>query len=110
LDCCSFLLRGRARPGSTLFPYTTLFRSYTNRERIERWNDLYGYRSRWSTGLVGFSGPLVEVPIQKFGPDRGQYRPDIENRDPVTDRKSTRLNSSHVKTSYAVVCLKKKHI
>lgn len=58
--------------------------SYTNRERIERWNDLYGYRSRWSTGLVGFSGPLVEVPIQKFGPDRGQYRPNVENRDPVT--------------------------
>src|SRR5437660_4914453 len=67
----------RRPPRSTLFPYTTLFRS-----------DVRGGTPR-VLGLVDRAGGL----------QRG---------DPVADRKSTRLNSSHVAISYAVFCLKKK--
>src|SRR5690606_41837663 len=65
---------------STLFPYTTLFRS----------------RGRGAAGLCdGRPGP---VHVRRLQPRRRAHR----------DRKSTRLNSSHVKISYAVFCLKKK--
>src|SRR5690349_22109925 len=81
-----FLLKIRRPPRSTLFPYTTLFRSRRLRLRgrgrgLPRGDD--------APGLVqgGASSP------------RGRPRP---------DRKSTRLNSSHVEISYAVFCLKKK--
>src|SRR5699024_11284559 len=69
-------------PRSTLFPYTTLFRSAP--------------------------GVVVRVDAQ---PARG-LRPHFANDvgDPVRDRKSTRLNSSHVSISYAVFCLKKKNL
>src|SRR5699024_11807812 len=63
----------RRPPRSTLFPYTTLFRSTRSPVRLRR-------RRRW--------------------------RP--RKRMPRKDRKSTRLNSSHVSISYAVFCLKKK--
>src|SRR5690606_40860386 len=65
----------RRPPRSTLFPYTTLFRSVLS--QLPRTHQL----------------------ICPFRPVR---------RDIVRDRKSTRLNSSHVKISYAVFCLKKK--
>src|SRR5437660_2975255 len=76
-----FFLMIRRPPRSTLFPYTTLFRSafwiwYENRQR----------------------SPLIDVRL-------------LLNRDIALaniDRKSTRLNSSHVAISYAVFCLKKK--
>src|SRR5438477_6892838 len=67
----------RRPPRSTLFPYTTLFRSL----------------------LVGDATPAARTPF----PDReGQRRLHVQ------DRKSTRLNSSHMSISYAVFCLKKK--
>src|SRR5436305_4576637 len=66
----------RRPPRSTLFPYTTLFRS------------------------------LCEPPEQRSADD-GRSRP-LEEATPRGDRKSTRLNSSHVRISYAVFCLKKK--
>src|SRR2546422_5131630 len=69
----------RRPPRSTLFPYTTLFRS--------RQSD------RSALGDRGFSAPLRARP-------RGHVAP--------RDRKSTRLNSSHGYISYAVFCLKKK--
>src|SRR5690349_21998692 len=71
----------RRPPRSTLFPYTTLFRSckFPNHALHEEWIDDYGIDS-----------DFVRVRIL------GQ------------DRKSTRLNSSHVEISYAVFCLKKK--
>src|SRR5438034_8212685 len=69
----------RRPPRSTLFPYTTLFRSPGGGERGER------FLSR---------SPAV----------RGYHRP-LRRR---SDRKSTRLNSSHTVISYAVFCLKKK--
>src|SRR5436309_7303377 len=70
----------RRPPRSTLFPYTTLFRSY----RID-----------------GNSVPLEVLYPRARLPARSRARLGI-------DRKSTRLNSSHVKISYAVFCLKKK--
>src|SRR5436305_12904426 len=68
-----FFLMIRRPPRSTLFPYTTLFRS-----RID----------------------ALESPDRAI--------PEELPVDPPTDRKSTRLNSSHVRISYAVFCLKKK--
>src|SRR5215475_14856613 len=74
-----FFLMIRRPPRSTLFPYTTLFRS---RRRHE---------------------PLVVRRHRLGARDRRRHRPEARR-----DRKSTRLNSSHVKISYAVFCLKKK--
>src|SRR5438874_5001572 len=73
----------RRPPRSTLFPYTTLFRSTVN-----------GWSSIRKAGQPG-NGLLVRAALQKALPV-------------VKDRKSTRLNSSHVEISYAVFCLKKK--
>src|SRR5438067_7030120 len=93
----------RRPPRSTLFPYTTLFRSFVgaeagvNHERqIER---LGGFRFENSDFLFL---PFIEK-LKGFA---GQVR----SRTIVLDRKSTRLNSSHVSISYAVFCLKKKKI
>src|SRR2546421_6863857 len=78
----------RRPPRSTLFPYTTLFRSlHPADEGIHR-------RRRVSSHLPG----LREHPASR--PPNGRR----------TDRKSTRLNSSHDQISYAVFCLKKKNI
>src|SRR3712207_7023850 len=89
----------RRPPRSTLFPYTTLFRSSDSvaigyaaplitvvlaavvlKEKVRAY--------RWTAVVVGFAGVLVMLAPQ--------------------DRKSTRLNSSHANISYAVFCLKKK--
>src|SRR5256885_10985341 len=70
-----FFLMIRRPPRSTLFPYTTLFRSPTRRGQRDPW--------AWRRG-------------RRAAPLRRQ------------DRKSTRLNSSHLVISYAVFCLKKK--
>src|SRR5258708_12960952 len=75
----------RRPPRSTLFPYTTLFRSRT-------------IRSLWLTTV---SQPLGEIgDLMTIGVARATRS--------STDRKSTRLNSSHQIISYAVFCLKKK--
>src|SRR2546430_11742629 len=95
----------RRPPRSTLFPYTTLFRSL--RERAER--DLVGQRA-----VVGARGERGEG--EDAGDDRepgahGEFLPrtgPCRERGPRRDRKSTRLNSSHSQISYAVFCLKKK--
>src|SRR5947199_4960252 len=73
----------RRPPRSTLFPYTTLFRSSRADSRGEGGEPRYGSRGRGDPRLAG-------------GANRG------------SDRKSTRLNSSHLGISYAVFCLKKK--
>src|SRR5256885_8871122 len=74
----------RRPPRSTLFPYTTLFRSLARRLAADLGLGLGGGGPRSCTGTGGPSAPA-----------RG-------------DRKSTRLNSSHLVISYAVFCLKKK--
>src|SRR3989442_9707187 len=77
----------RRPPRSTLFPYTTLFRS------LRLWLD---QEARKQQAALLQRGHHVE----------GRVRED--ERRQVGDRKSTRLNSSHVRISYAVFCLKKK--
>src|SRR3712207_7454394 len=84
----------RRPPRSTLFPYTTLFRSADRPgERVDR-VPIVGVIGRRSgsgdAGLDGFGSPAAR---------RGLA---------ARDRKSTRLNSSHANISYAVFCLKKK--
>src|SRR3712207_6965578 len=85
----------RRPPRSTLFPYTTLFRSLLREEHGEVSSDDLPRR-------VALEGLRAGVPRRHapFG---------IEEIDRV-DRKSTRLNSSHANISYAVFCLKKKQI
>src|SRR3712207_6966812 len=87
-----FFLMIRRPPRSTLFPYTTLFRS--GRER----------------GRQGHGGcDHLGVPVLERAPDGVRQRRPVEVALPAEqDRKSTRLNSSHANISYAVFCLKKK--
>src|SRR5690606_41396074 len=81
----------RLLPRSTLFPYTTLFRSLVV---AASGNDGFQFQHRLPQVVV--DDDVVELlPVG-----------DVANR--IPDRKSTRLNSSHVKISYAVFCLKKK--
>src|SRR6266853_2841896 len=78
-----FFLMIRRPPRSTLFPYTTLFRP--------------GRSSKVSVAAVHL--PRSSIGRENWHPAPGTRR---------TDRKSTRLNSSHSQSSYAVFCLKKK--
>src|SRR3712207_6866374 len=83
-----FFLMIRRPPRSTLFPYTTLFRSYP--ETVD-------------AGVRGEEWLVSEdCPLAGTGP--WQLRPEVT----TPDRKSTRLNFSHANISYAVFCLKKK--
>src|SRR3712207_6883246 len=82
----------RRPPRSTLFPYTTLFRSYVSSVFVTP-----GARR------AGVLRALLERAV-RWCEDRGLH----EMRLHSVDRKSTRLNSSHANISYAVFCLKKK--
>src|SRR3712207_8370726 len=88
----------RRPPRSTLFPYTTLFRSRAVEERtlFEAERQVAEQRAAWSDvrGLDAAAPPGEAVA------DAGPHA--------FVDRKSTRLNSSHANISYAVFCLKKK--
>src|SRR5258708_14416218 len=91
-----FFLMIRRPPRSTLFPYTTLFRSIGAR-----------------TDDGGTKGVFVELGVLEHRGDA--HHPGAQNlphpsstNTPFVDRKSTRLNSSHQIISYAVFCLKKK--
>src|SRR5690349_23724138 len=86
----------RQPPRSTLFPYTTLFRS----ERCVRANHVAG-----RAGAPGAEPPADLRLGHRFL--RRQHDP-LRRVARLRDRKSTRLNSSHVEISYAVFCLKKK--
>src|SRR3712207_6920325 len=88
----------RRPPRSTLFPYTTLFRS--NGEQTARGlTELAdGEDILISSGTGFFAAPASEASLAAL------Y---LQHPD-ATDRKSTRLNSSHANISYAVFCLKKK--
>src|SRR3712207_8920406 len=94
-----FFLMIRRPPRSTLFPYTTLFRSHIGGKR-----ELIAPLCQQAMDL-GFNGLIVEShcnPDCAWSDAAQQVTPD------VLDRKSTRLNSSHANISYAVFCLKKK--
>src|SRR3989442_8233545 len=94
----------RRPPRSTLFPYTTLFRS-DDTSGVVRWR---GRKGGGSWHYSCFPRPMGRT----IPPGRRShyFRPGPRST-PVTrpDRKSTRLNSSHVRISYAVFCLKKKN-
>src|SRR3712207_8937409 len=91
VDACFFFLMIRRPPRSTLFPYTTLFRSRRHDPlRARRTGQI---ADRYARARVTYIG----------GED--EPRPLVEDDG---DRKSTRLNSSHANISYAVFCLKKK--
>src|SRR2546427_9565676 len=96
-----FFLMIRRPPRSTLFPYTTLFRSSGVCRAVHRHG---GFRM---AGVQHGSGPRRaggDGAKQLGVPER--HGPPSDRR--VIDRKSTRLNSSHSQISYAVFCLKKK--
>src|SRR5256885_12906855 len=82
----------RRPPRSTLFPYTTLFRSDICRQ-----------------GLVIEADELEHEGIDTSLEGCNQFRKCWDKKIEVRDRKSTRLNSSHLVISYAVFCLKKKN-
>src|SRR5690606_42024113 len=89
----------RRHPRSTLIPYTTLFRSGRLQPCFIKARST---RKRDAQAWQGFVHSSRIQPIPK--------RLSIQSGLRVPDRKSTRLNSSHVKISYAVFCLKKKKI
>src|SRR3712207_7651586 len=89
----------RRPPRSTLFPYTTLFRSARGRRGLpEGCERRLGRHRRGQPAQQRLLGRR-RVPLDR-------RRQDLEEQ----DRKSTRLNSSHANISYAVFCLKKKKI
>src|SRR2546427_7222326 len=90
-----FFLMIRRPPRSTLFPYTTLFRSLSRGHRSFA-IDRCGYQGQ---GLRRRSTYLRQCQLHRTREIEGRRR---------RDRKSTRLNSSHSQISYAVFCLKKK--
>src|SRR3712207_7645274 len=90
VHCRFFFLMIRRPPRSTLFPYTTLFRSWQSRRRVRRCS-------------CRCMAAAVISPLCSCG------RPLAHSRRTALDRKSTRLNSSHANISYAVFCLKKKN-
>src|SRR3712207_9326979 len=91
LTFCFFFLMIRRPPRSTLFPYTTLFRSATSwmafycQQMFKIALELSRFDQAWDSTATKF--------LEHF----------------LSDRKSTRLNSSHANISYAVFCLKKKN-
>src|SRR3712207_8083722 len=87
----------RRPPRSTLFPYTTLFRSEEEEEEHEQGRDPHQEHD-----LVDGEGAVAadRRPLDDVA-DRGELEGE-------QDRKSTRLNSSHANISYAVFCLKKR--
>src|SRR5438445_952512 len=91
-------------PRSTLFPYTTLFRSLEESERR-----VYEITTKGSASsrLIAFQEMIEETwqRIEKLSENNGDVRGVPSG---FKDRKSTRLNSSHANISYAVFCLKKK--
>src|SRR3712207_6906036 len=84
----------RRPPRSTLFPYTTLFRS--------QWANATGRVGSSSLVSANSGAKYVSAPLLS---DSGSLAMDHNT---TLDRKSTRLNSSHANISYAVFCLKKK--
>src|SRR3712207_8001406 len=89
----------RRPPRSTLFPYTTLFRSENVYARTAE-REAFLSQDNWHVGVWEIRDFLHTVDLT--------IRPDQHYSAWAQDRKSTRLNSSHANISYAVFCLKKK--
>src|SRR2546430_8444598 len=91
----------RRPPRSTLFPYTTLFRSWDKARNGSREEDIRAARSNYQRAVA--AATIAETTFVRL--DRLQGEGVVATQ---RDRKSTRLNSSHSQISYAVFCLKKK--
>src|SRR5207248_11248779 len=92
--CCSFFFMVLRPPSSTLFPYTTLFRSI----------DALSYEA--GRGAAGGTEKTTGCDLRHICGREAAL--DVTQITTCRDRKSTRLNSSHRTISYAVFCLKKK--
>src|SRR3712207_8831147 len=92
----------RRPPRSTLFPYTTLFRSRAGAPQG-------GHRVDQRVEEEDVNEEDGEADLVE-APERGVLERPVYPRRPEGDRKSTRLNSSHANISYAVFCLKKKTV
>src|SRR3712207_7632596 len=93
----------RRPPRSTLFPYTTLFRSRVkDNQPVKRGDTLFTIDPE----PYRFALSQAEANVQGREQELEQRRRELERRAHL-DRKSTRLNSSHANISYAVFCLKK---
>src|SRR5690606_40093387 len=108
LLCMFFFFCEIRRPAiSPLFPYTNALPIYDLRQPVHP-------RAAGPGAVFGRARPLVPEPVRLRDAHPadagGGQRPPVPGRRAALagDRKSTRLNSSHVKTSYAVFCLKKK--
>src|SRR3712207_7709919 len=91
----------RRPPRSTLFPYTTLFRSQSDKGQ--------GDKELESPEALAFS-ETAGAEAGARSPLASEAAEFVAESQQVEDRKSTRLNSSHANISYAVFCLKKKNI
>src|SRR3712207_8307058 len=95
----------RRPPRSTLFPYTTHFRARTHGSFFRRATPLAPQQAE------GRPGPRAISEVRGYRQEATRtWRPIIHQAqflEPIEDRKSTRLNSSHANISYAVFCLKK---
>src|SRR5258708_10341493 len=89
----------RRPPRSTLFPYTTLFRSLL----ASGFNTQYMPFSEWNEHTLEDLKKAIQQALEQ-----GKLFDDQSLQEMMEDRKSTRLNSSHQIISYAVFCLKKK--
>src|SRR5690606_41730226 len=105
-----FVFRVSSSASPSLFPYTTLFRSRLTRGR----HDLDGLLERLVSITAGETRPLEALGggrrerRARLSPQQANeevHRPAVRLAQGGEDRKSTRLNSSHVKISYAVFCL-----
>src|SRR3712207_8595426 len=98
-----FFLMIRRPPRSTLFPYTTLFRSKIYLVDIRRPFVMSATITKLTKDVLQSTTKQREF-LETFGQVNGTK----SLHDWISDRKSTRLNSSHANISYAVFCLKKK--
>src|SRR3712207_7507566 len=91
----------RRPPRSTLFPYTTLFRSPAYRKSLENAH-VEDEQIQGESATLEVQDPALQLPLEvELEQVDGAWK--------LSDRKSTRLNSSHANISYAVFCLKKKN-
>src|SRR3712207_8852078 len=96
----------RRPPRSTLFPYTTLFRSSTSEAKTRAVNYLRTQQN--ADGGFPFSQTSQFGNASDANSTAVSIQAIVATGDSLRDRKSTRLNSSHANISYAVFCLKKK--
>src|SRR5699024_11760156 len=104
----SLLSRPPPPPRSTLFPYTTLFRSHRSLGNIDIPADFLEAFSQYIAAIFIAGGNFSHTVLRALECRNGCH---LNGREGtiivVADRKSTRLNSSHVSISYAVFCLQK---